>query len=67
MVTKHKTKPMINDDLQSFLEDTGCSRMQFEILRFMGKHPKAKFSLHVISKAMGADGSGLKNALNSLI
>jgi len=67
MVTMYKVKPMINDELQSFLEDTGCSRMQFEILRFMGKHPKAKFSLYVIARAMGTGGTDLGNALIGLI
>lgn len=67
MVTMYKVKPMVNDDLQSFLEDNGCSRMQFEILRFMGKHPKAKFSLYVIARAMGTGGNDLGNALISLI
>jgi hypothetical protein len=67
MVTMYKVKPMINDELQSFLEDTGCSRMQFEILRFMGKHPKARFSLYVIARAMGTGGTDLGNALIGLI
>jgi hypothetical protein len=67
MVTMYKVKPMVNDDLQSFLEDTGCSRMQFEILRFMGKHPRAKFSLYVIARAMGTGGMVLGDALIGLI
>jgi len=67
MVTMYNVKPMVSDDLQSFLEDTGCSRMQFEILRFAAKHPKAKFSYYVIARAMGSAGSDLGNALIGLI
>lgn len=67
MVTMYKIKSMSNNELQSFLEDTGCNSMQFEILRFMGKHPKAKFSLYVIASAMGTGGTDLGNALTGLI
>ena len=67
MITMCKVKPIVNDDLQSFLKDTDCNRMQFEILRFIGKHPKAKFSLYVIARAMGTGGTVLGDALIGLI
>ncbi len=63
----YKVQPMVNDDLRSFLENTGCSRMQFEILRFMGKHSKTKFSFFVIARAMGTGGIVLGDALIGLI
>ena len=67
MLAMCNVKPMVNDDLQSFIEYIGCSSMQFEILRFIGKHPKAKFSLYVIARAMGTGGNNLGDALIGLI
>ena len=67
MVTECKVKSMVNNDLLSFLTDNDCSEMQFEMLRFIGRHPKAKLSFHVIAKALGTASTELGNALMALV
>jgi hypothetical protein len=67
MVTAYQMKSTVNDGLKSFLEDMSCNAMQFELLRFLGRHPKAKFSLYVIARAMGTGGTDLGDAILALI
>ncbi|MBN1375471.1 MAG: hypothetical protein JXA01_04890 [Dehalococcoidia bacterium] len=67
MSTELEVKPIFSNDLKSFLINNGYSRMQFDILRFMGRHPRASLSYFVIARAMGTGGSALAEALNILI
>lgn len=68
MVTELRVNPMtVNNGLEIFLKDNNFSRMQFDVLRFMGRHPRARFSYFVIAMAVGNGGSRLGQALSDLI
>jgi hypothetical protein len=67
MVMDCKINPMVEGGLMSFVRDNNLSSMQFELLRFVGRHPRAKLSFYVIAKALGTAGVELGNALVGLI
>jgi hypothetical protein len=67
MVTMCPEKSMITNDLKSFFTNTGCSSMQFDILRFIGRHPRARFSFFTIARAVGTGGPSLGEAVMGLI
>ncbi len=67
MVTNCQTKPMANSDLLSFLKVTGCNSMHFDLLRFVGRHPKARLSLYVLTRATGTRSITLGNAIIPLL
>jgi hypothetical protein len=56
-----------NYDLLSFLKDIGCSGMQFKLLCFWGRHPRAKLSLYTISRALDAIRIDLRDAIADLV
>jgi hypothetical protein len=67
MVTQCKVDILVTNDLRSFLKKNNCSGTQFELLRFIGRHPNAKLSFSVIASAMGDATADLAKALMSLI
>ena len=67
MVTDCKMNTLVDNDLLSFLKKNNCSGFQFELLRFIGQHPKAKISFATITNALGATEMDAWNALISLI
>lgn len=67
MVTECKAKSMVNDDLLSFLTDNECNEIESELLRFMGRHPKAKLSFHAITRAFYISTADLGSALMALV
>jgi len=67
MVTECKAKSKVNNDLLSFLTDNECSQIEFDLLRFMGRHPKAKLSFYVITRAFRVAVIDLGDALMELV
>ena len=67
MVTGYKAKSRVNDDLLSFLLDNKCSETEFDLLRFIGRHPKAKLNFYVITQAFRITPSDLGKALLALV
>ena len=67
MVTECKAKSTVNNDLLSFLTDNECSEIEFDLLRLMGRHPKAKLSFHVIIRSFRIADADLGNALIALV
>ena len=56
-----------NYDLLSFLKDIGCSGMQFKLLCFWGRHPRARLSLYTIARALDAARLDLRDAITALL
>jgi hypothetical protein len=67
ITTNYKASIMTGSDLLSFLRDINCNSMQFEMLRYVGRHPRAKLSFYVIAKALGTASTELGDALMALI
>jgi len=67
MVIEYMQKSKVNGDLLSFLADNKCSEIEFDLLRFMGQHPKAKLSFYVITQAFRIAAIDLGNALMALV
>jgi hypothetical protein len=67
MVIDYKIGSMVGHGLMSFVRENNLSSMQFELLRFVGRHPRAKLSFYVMAKALGTAGIDLGNALVGLI
>jgi hypothetical protein len=56
----------VHYDLLSFLKDINCTSMQFKLLCFWGRHPKAKLSLYTIASALDTSAINLRDAITSL-
>jgi hypothetical protein len=67
MVTEYKAKSRVNNNLLSFLTHNECSEIEFDLLRLMGQHPKAKLSFYVITRAFRIAAIDLGNALMALV
>ena len=67
MVIDCRINRIANYELLSFLNDIGCSGMQFQLLRFWGRHPRAKLSLYAIAYALDAAKISLRLAIKSLV
>ena len=67
MPDDHRSKPVAESDLLSFLKDMGCSGMQLKLLRFWGRHPRAKLSLYTIARASDAARIDLRDAMADLV
>ena len=67
MVTGYVAKSRVNNELLSFLTDNECNQVEFDLLRFMGRHPEAKLSFYVITTAFRIAVSDLGNALMALV
>ena len=58
---------IVNYELLSFLKDMGCSGIQFQLLRFWGRHPRAKLSLYTIASALDTARINLRHAITALV
>jgi len=67
MVTDSGVGKIAGYDMLSFLEDINCTGMQFKLLRFWARHPRAKLSLYTIASAMNTSAIGLRDAITSLV
>jgi predicted DNA-binding transcriptional regulator len=67
MVIDCRINLKVNYDLLSFLKDIGCGGMQFKLLCFWGRHPKAKLSLYTIARALDTARIDLRDAITALL
>lgn len=67
MVPKHKEKLTADPDLVAFLKQTGCNDLQFKLLCFWSRHPKAKLGIYSIAKALNTPLHSLTNAIAALV
>jgi len=67
MVIEYMAKSRVDDNLLSFLTDNECSQIEFDLLRFMGRHPKAKLSFYAITRAFRVAAIDLGNVLMALV
>jgi hypothetical protein len=67
MVTDYKISRIVDYGLLSFLKDIGCTGMQFKLLCFWGRHPKAKLSLYTIASALDTSAVNLRDAITNLV
>ena len=67
MVTDDRISRIAGYDILSFLEDINCTDMQFKLLRFWTRHPKAKLSLYTIARALNTSAIGLRDAITNLV
>jgi hypothetical protein len=67
MVTDCSVKLKVSYDLLFFLKDIGCSGMQFKLLCFWSRHPRAKLSLYTIARVLDTARIDLRNAITVLL
>jgi len=67
MVIEYMAKSRVDDNLLSFLTDNECSQVEFDLLRFMGRHPKAKLSFYAITRAFRVAAIDLGMVLMALV
>jgi hypothetical protein len=62
-----KIRQTAHYDLLSFLKDINCTGIQFKLLCFWGRHPKAKLSLYTIVSALDSSTINLRDAIINLV
>jgi predicted DNA-binding transcriptional regulator len=67
MAIDYRTSRLVDYDLLSFLKDTNCTGIQFKVLCLLGRHPKAKLSLHAIARALNTSAINLRDAIANLV
>jgi hypothetical protein len=67
MVTDCRISQLKDCGLLSFLRDINCTGMQFKLLCFWGRHPRAKLSLYTIASALDTSATNLRSAITSLV
>jgi hypothetical protein len=67
MVTDCRISQKVDYSLLSFLKDINCTSMQFKLLCFWGRHPKAKLSLYTIASALDTSATNLRAAITNLV
>jgi predicted DNA-binding transcriptional regulator len=67
MIIECMTSRTAHYDLLPFLKDINCTSMQFKLLCFWGRHPKAKLSLYTIARALDTSALSLRDVLTSLV
>ncbi len=67
MVTYYKVSRLVDYDLLSFLKDISCTGVQFKLLCFWGRHPKAKLSLYTIARALDTSAINLRSEITDLV
>jgi hypothetical protein len=67
MVTDCRISQPVDFNLLSFLKDIDCTGMQFKLLCFWGKHPRAKLSLYTIASALDTSATSLRGAITNLV
>ena len=66
MAIDHKEERMANYELLPLLKDIGCSDMQFKLLCFWGRHPRAKLTLRTIARAIDISNNSIRAAIKAL-
>ena len=67
MVTYYKASRLVDYDLLSFLKDISCTGVQFKLLCFWGRHPKAKLSLYTMAGALDTSTVDLRTEITDLV
>jgi hypothetical protein len=67
MVTDCRISQLVDYSLLSFLKDINCTGMQFKLLCFWGRHPRAKLSLYTIASALDTSATNLRGAIANLV
>jgi hypothetical protein len=67
MVTDCRISQKVDYSLLSFLKDINCTGMQFKLLCFWGRHPKARLSLYTIASALDTSATNLRGAITNLV
>jgi hypothetical protein len=67
MVTDCRISQLEDYSLLSFLRDINCTGMQFKLLCFWGRHPRAKLSLYTIASALDTSATNLRGAITNLV
>jgi hypothetical protein len=67
MVTDCRISRLEDYGLLSFLKDLNCTGMQFKLLCFWGRHPRAKLSLYTIASALDTSATNLRGAITNLV
>ena len=67
MVTDCRISRPVDYGLLSFLKDINCTGMQFKLLCFWGRHPRAKLSLYTIASALDTSATNLRGSITSLV
>lgn len=67
MVTDDRIEQITGYDMLSSLEDINCTGMQFKLLRFWVRHPRAKLSLYTMARALNTSAIGLRDAITNLV
>lgn len=67
MVIELKTERPVVDDLESFLKNIGCSDVQFKLINFWARHPRAKLSLYTMAQAMSTTKINLRDEIKALV
>lgn len=67
MVTDDRIGRIAGYDMLSFLEDINCTGVQFKLLRFWVRHPKAKLSLYTMARALNTSAISLRDAITNLV
>ena len=67
MAINYRISRLVDYDLLSFLKDMNCTSIQFKLLCFWGRHPKAKLSLYTIARALDTSAINLRNAIANLV
>ena len=67
MVIDCGTREMAHCGLMLFLKDIDCNSMQFKLLCFWGRHPRAKLSLYTIAGALDTSAIKLRDAITNLV
>jgi hypothetical protein len=67
MVIDFKSETAISDNLESFLKTIDCSDMQFKLLNFWARHPRAKLSLYTMAQAMSTTKVNLRDEIEALV
>ena len=66
-VTDCRIGRLVDYDLLLFLKDISCNDIQFKLLCFWGRHPKAKLSLYTIARTLDASAINLRDAMANLV
>ena len=67
MVTDSRIGRIVDYDMLSFLKGINCTGMQFKLLRFWVRHPKAKLSLYTMARALDTSAISLRDAITNLV
>ena len=67
MVTDSRIGRIAGYNMLSFLKDINCTGMQFKLLRFWVRHPKAKLSLYTMARALNTSAISLRDAITNLV